>query len=67
MSVNDVVSGRTTSEDDEDKRGNVLFSYLPGNLNQIADQLSRLDSSGVTQQPLDKAIMAIDRPSEQEI
>ena len=45
----------------------VKFSYLPGNMNQIADQLSRVGSTEVARQPTERAILAIDRPSEQEI
>ena len=45
----------------------VKFSYLPGNMNQIADQLSRVGSTEVARQRTERAILAIDRPSEQEI
>ena len=45
----------------------VKFSYFPGNMNQIADQLSRVSSTEVARQPTERSILAIDRPSEQEI
>ena len=45
----------------------VVFSYLPGNLNQIADQLSRIGSVEGKRQPAERAVLVIDRPSEQEI
>ena len=46
----------------------VAFTYLPGNLNQIADRLSRMGATEVTRgQPPAKAILAIDRPPEQEV